>query len=196
RRCQPRSRAVSSVAPRALCPRLRRDSPSSWVRVVWLRDATVYDRRAVHWTGRKFQRVNCSWTLASPRPSGCTPCASAIYLGGRGIHAELSANRGVVALPLGCARPSASAQAPRLASRRAGSWTSSAIIERISTGTRRAWSETNGGDIMLYTLVVVLLVLWALGLATSYTLGGVLHLLLVAAVVLLAVQLVTGRRTV
>jgi len=49
---------------------------------------------------------------------------------------------------------------------------------------------------MLYTLVVVLLVLWALGLATSYTLGGVLHLLLIAAVVLLAVQLVTGRRTV
>jgi len=50
--------------------------------------------------------------------------------------------------------------------------------------------------IMLYTLVVVLLVLWALGLATSYTLGGVLHLLLVVAVVLLAVQLLTGRRTV
>lgn len=49
---------------------------------------------------------------------------------------------------------------------------------------------------MLYTLVVVLLVLWALGLATSYTLGGVLHLLLVAALVLLVVQLVTGRRTV
>jgi hypothetical protein len=49
---------------------------------------------------------------------------------------------------------------------------------------------------MLYTLVVVLLVLWALGLATSYTLGGVLHLLLIAAVVLLAVQLITGRRTV
>jgi len=40
------------------------------------------------------------------------------------------------------------------------------------------------------------LVLWALGLATSYTLGGVVHLLLVAALVLLAVQLVTGRRTV
>jgi|SRR6187431_143872 len=51
-------------------------------------------------------------------------------------------------------------------------------------------------DIMLYTLIVVLLVLWALGLATSYTLGGVLHLLLIAAVVLLAVQLITGRRTV
>lgn len=49
---------------------------------------------------------------------------------------------------------------------------------------------------MLYTLVVVLLVLWALGLATSYTLGGVLHLLLLAALVLLAVQLITGRRTI
>ena len=49
---------------------------------------------------------------------------------------------------------------------------------------------------MLYTLVVVLLVLWALGLATSYTLGGLLHLLLVVAVVLLAIQLITGRRTV
>lgn len=49
---------------------------------------------------------------------------------------------------------------------------------------------------MLYTLVVVLLVLWALGLATSYTLGGILHLLLVVAVVLLAVQLITGRRAV
>ena len=49
---------------------------------------------------------------------------------------------------------------------------------------------------MLYTLIVVLLVLWALGLATSYTLGGVLHLFLVAALVLLAVQLVTGRRVV
>jgi hypothetical protein len=49
---------------------------------------------------------------------------------------------------------------------------------------------------MLYTLVVVLLMLWGLGLATSYTMGGVLHLLLLAALVLLAVQLVTGRRTV
>jgi uncharacterized protein DUF5670 len=49
---------------------------------------------------------------------------------------------------------------------------------------------------MLYTLAIVLFVLWALGLATSYTLGGVLHLLLVVAVVLLAIQLITGRRTV
>ena len=47
---------------------------------------------------------------------------------------------------------------------------------------------------MLYTLVVVLLVLWLLGLVTSYTLGGLIHALLVIAVVVLIVQLVTGRR--
>ena len=47
---------------------------------------------------------------------------------------------------------------------------------------------------MLYTIVVVLLVLWVLGLVTSFTAGGLLHLLLVAAVVVLAYQLITGRR--
>lgn len=47
---------------------------------------------------------------------------------------------------------------------------------------------------MLYTLVVVLLVLWLLGLVTSYTLGGLIHVLLVIAVVVLILQLVSGRR--
>ena len=47
---------------------------------------------------------------------------------------------------------------------------------------------------MLYTLIVVLLVLWLLGLHTSYTLGGLIHALLVIAVVVLIFQLVTGRR--
>lgn len=49
---------------------------------------------------------------------------------------------------------------------------------------------------MLWTLVVVLLVLWALGLATSYTLGGLLHIVLLVALVLAVVQLVQGRRVV
>jgi len=49
---------------------------------------------------------------------------------------------------------------------------------------------------MLWTLVVVLLVLWALGLATSYTLGGLLHIALLVALVLAVVQLVQGRRVV
>ena len=47
---------------------------------------------------------------------------------------------------------------------------------------------------MLWTLVLVMLVLWVLGLATSYTLGGLLHLLLVVAVIAAIFQLVSGRR--
>ena len=47
---------------------------------------------------------------------------------------------------------------------------------------------------MLYTIAIVLLVLWLLGLVTSFTAGGLLHILLVAAVVVVIYQLVTGRR--
>jgi len=47
---------------------------------------------------------------------------------------------------------------------------------------------------MLYTLVVILLVLWLLGLVTSYTLGGFLHILLIVALVILIVNFFTGRR--
>jgi hypothetical protein len=47
---------------------------------------------------------------------------------------------------------------------------------------------------MLWTLVLVLLVLWALGLASSYTLGGLLHVLLVVAVIAAIFQLIQGRR--
>jgi hypothetical protein len=47
---------------------------------------------------------------------------------------------------------------------------------------------------MLYTIAVVLLVLWVLGLVSSYTLGGFIHALLVIAVIVLVIQLVTGRR--
>lgn len=49
---------------------------------------------------------------------------------------------------------------------------------------------------MLWTIFVILLVLWLLGVVTSYTLGGFIHLLLVLALVVLLFQLVTGRRTV
>jgi hypothetical protein len=47
---------------------------------------------------------------------------------------------------------------------------------------------------MLWTLAVLLVVLWALGLVTSYTLGGFIHILLVLAVVVVLVRLVQGRR--
>ena len=49
---------------------------------------------------------------------------------------------------------------------------------------------------MLWTIAVLMLVLWALGLVTSYTMGGFVHILLVAAVVLVAVRLIQGRATV
>jgi hypothetical protein len=48
---------------------------------------------------------------------------------------------------------------------------------------------------MLWTVFVVLLVLWLLGLVSSYTLGGFIHLLLVLALVVLVINLLTGRRT-
>jgi hypothetical protein len=47
---------------------------------------------------------------------------------------------------------------------------------------------------MLWTLFVVLLVLWLLGVVSSYTMGGFIHLLLVLALVALVFQLITGRR--
>jgi hypothetical protein len=53
-----------------------------------------------------------------------------------------------------------------------------------------------GGDNMLWTIFVILLVLWLLGVVTSYTLGGFIHLLLVLALVILLIQLITGRRPV
>jgi hypothetical protein len=48
----------------------------------------------------------------------------------------------------------------------------------------------------LWTIFVILLVLWLLGLVTSYTMGGFVHVLLVIAVVVLIIQLVQGRRVV
>jgi uncharacterized protein DUF5670 len=47
---------------------------------------------------------------------------------------------------------------------------------------------------MLWTIFVVLLVLWALGLVTSYTMGGFIHILLVLAVVVLLFRILQGRR--
>jgi Family of unknown function (DUF5670) len=49
---------------------------------------------------------------------------------------------------------------------------------------------------MLYTIAVILLIMWALGLVSGYTIGAFIHVLLVVAVVLLLVGLVSGRRVV
>ncbi len=47
---------------------------------------------------------------------------------------------------------------------------------------------------MLYTIAVVLLILWLLGLVTSFTAGGLLHILLVVAVVMVIFQVISGRK--
>jgi uncharacterized protein DUF5670 len=47
---------------------------------------------------------------------------------------------------------------------------------------------------LLYTLAIILIVLWLLGLVSSYTMGGFIHLLLVVAVIVIVVRLLAGRR--
>ena len=49
---------------------------------------------------------------------------------------------------------------------------------------------------MLFTIAIILIVLWALGLVSSYTLGGFIHLLLVLAIAIFLIRLIQGRRVV
>jgi uncharacterized protein DUF5670 len=56
----------------------------------------------------------------------------------------------------------------------------------------RLFSEEN----MLWTIFVILLVLWLLGLVSGYTLGGFIHILLVIAIVVILIRVISGRRPV
>lgn len=49
---------------------------------------------------------------------------------------------------------------------------------------------------MLWTIFVILLVLWLLGMVTSYTMGGFIHVLLVIAIVVVLIQVISGRKVV
>ena len=49
---------------------------------------------------------------------------------------------------------------------------------------------------MLWTICIILLILWAVGMVTSYTMGGLLHILLILAVIVLVFRLIQGRRSV
>ena len=49
---------------------------------------------------------------------------------------------------------------------------------------------------MLYTIAVVMIALWLLGLVTSYTMGGLIHVLLVIAIVMILANVISGRRAV
>ena len=55
-------------------------------------------------------------------------------------------------------------------------------------------AECEGRIIMLYTIAVVLIVLWLLGLVSSYTMGGFIHILLVIAVIVVLLNFIQGRR--
>ena len=57
-------------------------------------------------------------------------------------------------------------------------------------GLSRSGKETH----MLWTIAVILLILWMLGLVTSYTLGGFIHILLVLAIIIIVINLLSGRR--
>jgi hypothetical protein len=57
-------------------------------------------------------------------------------------------------------------------------------------------ADSHGGGFMLWTIFVILLVLWLLGLVTSYTLGGFIYILLVLAIAVLIIQLISGRRAI
>jgi hypothetical protein len=61
----------------------------------------------------------------------------------------------------------------------------------------RSGSQTNRKEEhMLYTIAVVLLILWLLGLVSGYAIGGLIHLLLVVAVVMVLLRVIQGRRAV
>ncbi|MCW9065596.1 MAG: lmo0937 family membrane protein [Ignavibacteriaceae bacterium] len=49
---------------------------------------------------------------------------------------------------------------------------------------------------MLYTIAVILIVMWLLGFVTSYTMGGVIHILLVIAIIMILVNIIRGRRAI
>jgi len=76
------------------------------------------------------------------------------------------------------------------------------VVDGVSAGPHRkpdraATGKPNNGKVysMLYTIAVVLLILWLLGLVSSYTLGGFIHVLLVIAIVMVLVNLISGRRS-
>ena len=59
---------------------------------------------------------------------------------------------------------------------------------------KRNRDPTWGEDTVLWTIFVILLVLWLLGMVTSYTMGGFIHVLLVIAIVVVLVRVIQGRR--
>jgi Family of unknown function (DUF5670) len=127
----------------------------------------------------------CSWTIGLPRPS-------------RRRAAEFSPER---------AENPASQRQTKLgnAETQVGKpWASSCILQiaaTVSLETHAGFREHPFGSLqrrraMLYTIAVILLILWLLGFVSGYTIGAFIHVLLVIALVLLLVQFLSGRRVV
>jgi len=70
--------------------------------------------------------------------------------------------------------------------------TAGGVYRMIATSS----NTLKGANNVLWTLCVILFVLWALGMATSYTAGGLIHILLVVAVVVILFNVISGRRAV
>jgi hypothetical protein len=64
----------------------------------------------------------------------------------------------------------------------------------ISGSNRRQLTASYGEAHMLETLAIILIILWVLGLVSSYTLGGFIHILLVIAVIVIVLRVIQGRR--
>jgi hypothetical protein len=56
------------------------------------------------------------------------------------------------------------------------------------------WPRKRKDNYMLYTIAVVLIILWLLGMVSSYTMGGFIHILLIIAIVMVLVNLISGRK--
>jgi len=67
-------------------------------------------------------------------------------------------------------------------------------VARCRRCAARHLSNQEGGSNMLWTIAVVLLALWLLGLMTAYTMGGFIHVLLVIAVIVVLMRIIQGRR--
>jgi hypothetical protein len=73
------------------------------------------------------------------------------------------------------------------------------LVRALHVSTALLWLPScshawRGARTMLWTICIILLVLWALGVATSYTAGGLIHILLVIAPVVMVIRLIQGRR--
>jgi Family of unknown function (DUF5670) len=66
----------------------------------------------------------------------------------------------------------------------------------FSSKTINVGDTTGRGIRMLWTIFVILLIMWLLGMVTSYTLGGFIHLLLIIAIAVVLIQVIQGRRVV